>query len=110
MTQPITTRSALSLVVALAVAPLLMGSSDLREDQFECEQAASHLKSCCGSSFDARAVDCEYTAGCSNDDSYPALTVGVSKCIEAKSCDALLADDLCTAIGNLGVGERGSCE
>jgi hypothetical protein len=89
-----------ALVVLVALAPLLLGSSDLREDEFECEQAVNHLKGCCPASFDPTKVACDYETGCGST-TYPALGVDDSKCIEEKSCDQILASGLCGTVEDL---------
>jgi hypothetical protein len=88
------------LVLLVAIAPLLMGSSDLREDEFECEQAVSHLQGCCPASFDPTKVACEYESGCGST-TYPSLGIDDSKCIEQKSCDQILASGLCGTVEDL---------
>jgi hypothetical protein len=87
-------------MLLVALSPLLLGSSDLREDQFECEQAVSHLKGCCPASFDPTKVACDYESGCGSTQ-YPALGVDDSKCIEQKSCDQILASGVCSAVEGL---------
>jgi hypothetical protein len=91
-----------ALVVLGLLTPLLMGSSDLREDQFECEQAVNHLKDCCPADFDPTHVSCEYEEGCGGGATYPSLGVDDSKCIEDKSCDQILASGLCPTVEGLG--------
>lgn len=91
-----------TLAVLALLTPLLMGSSDLREDQFECEQAVSHLKGCCPGSFDPTRVSCEYAEGCGGGSTYPSLGVDDSKCIEDKSCDQILESGLCSRVAGLG--------
>jgi len=97
-------RVSLGTLVMLALfAPLLLGASGLREDEFECEQAASHLKSCCPSSFDPTHVGCAYDeGGCGSPATYPSLGIDDSKCIEEKSCDEILASGLCDRVANRG--------
>ena len=91
-----------TLLVLAALTPLVMGSSDLREDQFECEQAVSHMKSCCPATFDPTHVSCEYEDGCGGGSTYPSLGVDDSKCIEDKSCDQILGSGLCSTVDGLG--------
>jgi hypothetical protein len=91
-----------TLAILALLTPLLMGSSDLREDQFECEQAVSHMKSCCPATFDPTKVSCEYQDGCGGGSTYPSLGVDDSKCIEEKSCDQILESNLCSTVEGLG--------
>lgn len=98
------------LVVLALLTPLLMGSSDLREDQFECEQAVSHLIDCCPASFDPTQVDCEYDPGCGTP-SYPSLPVDRSKCIEQLTCGQIQAAGLCDLEQDGGTAfDNGACE
>ena len=94
-------------VVAL-MTPLVMGSSGLREDEFECEQAVSHMRGCCPATFDPTKVSCSYDeGGCGTNTTYPSLGVDDSKCIEDKSCDQILESGLCDTVENLGVYQVG---
>ncbi|MEO8876013.1 MAG: hypothetical protein ABI461_10525, partial [Polyangiaceae bacterium] len=93
-------RTSLTTLVVLALlTPLLLGSAGLREDEFECEQAVNHLKGCCAATFDPTKVSCAFDeGGCGDNATYPSLGVDDSKCIEDKSCDAILESGLCDRV------------
>lgn len=73
--------------------------SGFTESEFECEQAVAHLHGCCPD-FPVRAVNCDYQAGC-GEDQPPWLTIPASKCIQNTSCDE--AQEYCDFFANLQV-------
>jgi hypothetical protein len=79
----------------------MLACGGIREDEFDCEDAAAHLTLCCPD-FMASGISCQYVApvGC-NDASYPQLDVGTSKCILGTSCDSLRANGTCAAASAL---------
>jgi hypothetical protein len=79
----------LSLIVGLLL------SCTIREDEFACEDAISHLEQCC-EGFAPTKVNCSYVEGgdgCSPVS--PTLGPRESACIRTQSCDALRANGGC---------------
>jgi hypothetical protein len=65
----------------------------LRDDELDCEQAASQLASCCPG-FEPTELSCAYgPSGCNT--SFPALTVAESECIVSESCPTLVSTGVC---------------
>jgi hypothetical protein len=81
----------LSLFVAITLA------CGIREDEFDCENAYSHLQQCCGNDSTLGSVDCHYTAGgCDEGPTYPAINIFTSDCIRSAPCDAIRASGVCS--------------
>lgn len=75
--------------LALLAALVGLATCNMTDDEVHCEEAASRLTDCCPG-FDPAGLDC--TAGaCSG----PRLNVDDGKCIQAKSCEVLVADGTC---------------
>ncbi len=68
----------------------------IREDEYSCEDAVSHLKECCPGFFEEN-VSCTYTAaqGCGDMTVYPDFSVSESNCIRSQSCAALVGNHVC---------------
>jgi|SRR5580704_3368191 hypothetical protein len=84
--------------VSLVVCVLLACGS-IRQDEFLCENAVSHLVGCCPG-FDASVVECHYDAGCLGT-TYPELDETQSNCILAQSCATLRAAGVCDRVAAL---------
>jgi hypothetical protein len=83
------------LTVALLVG-VLLGCTGIREDEFVCEDAVSHLQQCCPG-FVAGNVDCSYEpAGCEENPVYPEISISESTCIRGESCNELRSTGVCT--------------
>jgi len=84
----------LSLVVALLLA------CGVRQDEFDCENAAAHLQECCAG-FSATRISCTYSsAGCST--TYPEINIADADCIRGESCEELVATGVCGRVQNPG--------
>lgn len=85
----------LSLFVAITLA------CGVRQDEFDCENAYSHLQQCC-SSATLPTISCRYEAGgCDVGPTYPDLDIAVSDCIRSQSCDVLRATGMCEGVSQL---------
>jgi hypothetical protein len=74
---------------------VIFGCTGIREDELVCENAVSHLQSCC-SGFTGSNIDCTYSqGGCEDNTVYPELTASQSACIQAESCDELVSTGVC---------------
>lgn len=69
------------------------GASGLREDDLQCEQAASHLEECCPG-FDVTKLSCAFSSGC-GDTRYTAFSIAESECIQDTDCKTLIANGVC---------------
>jgi hypothetical protein len=83
--------------VSLVVGTVLACSS-IREDEFLCENAVSHLKACCPA-FQA-AIACNYVQGC-DESTYPDLDLAQSNCILDQPCDILRRNGVCESVAQL---------
>ncbi len=83
--------------VSLVVGTVL-ACGDIREDEFLCENAVSHLQQCCPG-FRA-AIDCSYVQGC-DDTTYPELDSIQSECIFQASCADLRQRGVCELAAQL---------
>ena len=93
---PVASRpSSLGAVLALGVVALL-GMSDFREDEIECEHAMAHLADCCPD-LEVGADVCDYSSGC-GDAAYPVLSVEQSECIQDRRCLEIEQSDLCAKV------------
>ncbi|MSP58820.1 MAG: hypothetical protein EXR72_00490 [Myxococcales bacterium] len=68
-------------------------TAEIRPDEFECEQAASHLADCCPD-FDPGTLYCEHYYGCGSSRE-PDLLLAESDCILARDCNELVAAGVC---------------
>ncbi len=84
----------------LSLVGVLLACGSIRQDEFLCENAVSHLQGCCPG-FDASAVECHYNAGCLDDTTYPELDETQSDCIMAESCATLRATGVCDRVAAL---------
>jgi hypothetical protein len=73
----------------------------IRQDEFDCENAAAHLAECCPG-FDAKAISCTYSDACTT--TYPALDPAQSDCIRQASCESLRAAGVCDRAAQLAPG------
>jgi hypothetical protein len=70
-----------------------------------CEEAVAHLSDCCPG-FVARGFDCTEGPGCNS----PALLEDQGRCIEGKSCEALVADGTCDRARTVAEQGRGAVQ
>lgn len=116
-----TPRFASSFFVGLAFASLVSVSSrassvtrdddNLREDVLACEDAASHVRTCCSQSlvvscrYDYMHVDNSYSCDGTDDDYTttvrPDLDLAEARCVLASSCADLRARGVCDRIAKL---------
>lgn len=81
-------------------AVFLLGLSDFSEDELHCEQAAAKLQDCCPG-FDVESLTCYAAKGCDGEVVTPPIFLSAeSRCIEDRSCDELLAQDLCRRVAS----------
>lgn len=82
--------------VALAVlVGIGLACTGIRQDEFLCENAVSHLLDCC-QGFRASHLSCTYDdRGCGGT-IYPELDVDQSNCILAESCAKLVSSGVCS--------------
>jgi hypothetical protein len=74
----------------------LLGS--IRQDEFECEEAAVHLDDCCAE-VDGTALDCRFVeGGCERDSKPTQLSVSQSQCILRRDCASLRESGICEAV------------
>lgn len=79
-----------------ALMALVTCGSGLRADEFLCEEAFAHLRTCCPSFAVTSSNYCTYSVGC-GETQYPALTAADSNCIIRMSCTDIVANDVCNA-------------
>jgi hypothetical protein len=81
--------------VALVVG-LLLACNGIRNDEFACEDAVSHLQQCCPG-FTGSNVSCTYDSysGCSSGASFPDFTVDQSACVRSETCALLQSSGVC---------------
>jgi hypothetical protein len=90
---PTTLRTHLRAACLAALAFVLLGS--IREDEFQCEEAAIHLDDCCPE-LATQSIDCWYDpGGCGADPKPTMLSVRQSKCIRSLDCAALVDHGVC---------------
>jgi hypothetical protein len=83
------TAFALALFVGVGLA------CNIRQDEFLCENAVSHLQKCC-EGFTASHISCKYDdSGCGGT-IYPEFNVDQSNCILAESCATLVSSGACS--------------
>jgi hypothetical protein len=76
----------LSLLVGVLLA------CGIRQDEFDCENAAAHLQECC-SGFSATMIECTYSPYCTT--TYPEIDIADSDCIRNESCEDLIGTGVC---------------
>ncbi len=86
----------LALLALPLVLAAILGCPGIREDEFVCEDAVSHLQACCPG-FSGNNVDCEYDpGGCEGARTvYPEITTRQAACIRGESCGELVASGVC---------------
>jgi hypothetical protein len=84
-------RPRLGLAVLLALAFCEVG---FRQDELDCEQAVSHLVSCCPQRAPSE-FDCSYSAGCGQA-TYPQLNIEQSQCLEGMDCTTIQSAGWCS--------------
>jgi hypothetical protein len=92
------------------VVGALLACGSIRQDEFICENAVSHLQECCPG-FDPHAIVCSYDQSCIGGATYPELDATQSDCILGQSCDTLRAYGVCdraSALPDHGLGEAGT--
>jgi hypothetical protein len=76
------------------VLVVLFACGDMRQDELDCEEAVSHLQSCCPG-FDSSGIQCIYVAGC-EDSTLPDISIQQSQCIRGEDCSRLVTTAVCT--------------
>jgi hypothetical protein len=79
-------RIAAATIVVTLSTPFFCGS--IREDEFLCNEAIAHVRSCCGGAT-VPADFCEFTSGCDGGGHSPSLSPSTSRCLLAEDCGAL---------------------
>lgn len=81
-------------------------TAEVREDEFDCEQAVAHLVECCPA-VEASNFYCQHDYGCdySRD---PDLTLDDSRCILALDCPGLVAAGVCARVAHVQPKQNGS--
>ena len=92
-------RSRWGAVATVVVFVVLLLACGIRQDEFSCEDAVSHLVQCCPG-FTGNNVYCEYESGCGSA-TYPDLDVDQSSCIRSESCDVLRSTGVCDRASRL---------
>jgi hypothetical protein len=80
-------------MVITAVRLVPIACSMISHDEFECEQAVSHLVECCPG-FNSERLTCSDSGGC-GEQGDPALPVDEASCIQKHDCASLVASGLC---------------
>lgn len=81
------------MTAAIVVLVFACSEGGLREDEIECEEAASHLADCCPG-FQPSTLACRYHEG-SCGTTFPDLTATEGACIRSRSCDDLVSSGVC---------------
>jgi hypothetical protein len=88
---------------------MVLACGAIRQDEFICENAVSHLQECCPG-FDPTRIVCSYDTGCGVT-TYPELDETQGQCILGDSCQALVANGVCDRVAALpdeGLDEGGT--
>jgi hypothetical protein len=91
------------------VVGMVFACGNIRQDEFICENAVSHLQECCPG-FDPTRVACSYDTGCGVT-TFPELDATQGQCILGDSCQALVANGVCdrvAALPDTGLEEGGT--
>lgn len=94
--------------VSLAIG-MVLACGDIRQDEFICENAVSHLQECCPG-FDPTRIVCSYDTGCGVT-TFPEIDATQGQCILGDSCQALVGNGVCDRVAALpdeGVDEAGT--
>jgi hypothetical protein len=78
------------VILAIVLGGVLPGA--LHEDQLECEEAIAHLDECCAIQAPLVCGD-----GCSS----VTLSLETSECIQDRSCEEILATNICARVVDL---------
>lgn len=86
----------LSLLIGLSLA------CGIREDELRCEEAASHLVSCCPT-FHKELLDCTFFPGSSNSNGcntshHPDISIATARCITDLDCATIERTGYCTRV------------
>jgi hypothetical protein len=79
----------------------------IRQDEFLCENAVSHLQNCC-QGFTGRNIACKYDDQGCQETIYTEFNVDQSKCILAESCATLVSSGVCSRAAALPRSPPGS--
>jgi hypothetical protein len=94
--------------VSLAIG-MVLACGDIRQDEFICENAVSHLQEGCPG-FDPTQIVCSYDTGCGVT-TFPEIDATQGQCILGDSCQALVANGVCDRVAALpdeGLDEAGT--
>ena len=94
--------------LSLAIG-MVFACGEIRQDEFICENAVSHLQECCPG-FDPTRVACSYDTGCGIT-TFPELDSTQGQCILGDSCQALVTNGVCSrvaALPDMGLEEGGT--
>jgi hypothetical protein len=75
-------------------------SSGITQGEFECEQAAAHLRTCCPD-FPVRDINCNYLDGCGGPGEDPLFDVPTSQCLQQTRCEDLQASGTCERLAKI---------
>jgi hypothetical protein len=85
----------------LSLFVLITLACGIRQDEFVCEDAHSHLQQCCAGTT-LPVITCRYEAGgCAEGPTYPDLSIAMSACIRSESCDTLRDTGMCEKVAQL---------
>ena len=91
------TARAVPALVAVAVFGVLSTGATFREDEIECDHAASRLSECCPD-LQARLLDCSYSQGCGSETYDPWLSIPESECIRSRDCREIETAGICERV------------
>jgi hypothetical protein len=80
-------------LLLLSALVCLSGSYGIREEEFECEEAAQNLRTCCPD-LPGDLLTCIYEADCSRS-RHPDLDPATARCLRKKRCDELQKSGVC---------------
>ena len=85
--------------LSVGILTFLTLTAEVREDEFDCEQAVAHLAECCPG-FPVEGLYCQHDFGCGSTRD-PDLTLDDSRCILALDCSVLVGKGLCRRAAHL---------
>lgn len=88
---------AVPALFAAAFFGLLSTGASFREDEIECDHAASRLAECCPE-LQAGLLDCSYSQGCGSETYEPWLSIPESECIRARDCREIQNAGICERV------------